>query len=288
MKISVAIITYNEADRIGPCLESVQFADDVVVVDAGSNDGTLEIAKKYPCRVIHRSWQGFSKQKQFAVDQCPNDWVLILDADERVSVELADEISRKEVPPLSITVFQIPRKNIFHGRWIQHCGWWPESVLRLVHQKRGLFDGRLVHEQWQTNGTIAGLENPILHHSFQSYADLLTKMQRYSNLAAHQMAQEKHPAHWWTPITHSFWMFLKTYAIQRGFLDGFDGLMISLSVAGGSFMKYAKLLEIERFGVTYDAEPESQNVIVPDDHDFEEGSKNTHLDTFEMVDKVSR
>lgn len=254
MKISVAIIAYNEADHIGPCLESVSFADEVVLVDAGSTDGTQEIAKEYPCRVLHQTWNGFSKQKQFAVDQCQNDWVLILDADERVSVELAHEIDRIENSPIEVTAFQIPRKNFFHDRWIQHCGWWPESVLRLVHQKRGLFDGRLVHEKWQTNGTITLLENPIFHYSYQSYADLLTKMQRYSTLAAYQMAQEKRSAHWWTPITHGVGMFIKAYGIQRGFLDGFDGLMISLSVAGGAFMKYAKLLEMNHYGVSDNAE----------------------------------
>jgi len=271
MKISVAIITHNEADRIGPCLESVLFADEIVVVDAASNDDTLKIAGQYPCRVIHQPWQGFSRQKQFAVNQCRNDWVLILDADERVSVELAEEIDHRNPPSVETTAFQVSRKNFFHGRWIRHCGWWPETVLRLVHQKRGLFDGRLVHEGWQTNGTISLLTHPILHHSFDSYADLLTKMQRYSNLAAHQMALEKRPVHWWTPITHSFWMFLKTYCIQRGFLDGFDGFMISLSAAGGSFMKYAKLLEIKRFGVTYNVGFDSEHSVSPLDHDSETG-----------------
>lgn len=255
MKISAAIIAYNEADRIAQCLESVLFADEVVIVDAGSTDGTMEIAKDYPCRILHQPWQGFSKQKQFAVSQCRNDWVLILDADERISVELADEISCRQTPSIDITAFQIPRKNFFHDRWVQHCGWWPESVMRLVHQKRGLFDGRLVHEQWQTNGTISELKSPILHHSFQSYADLITKLQRYSNLAAHQMAKENRSVYWWTPLTHGFGMFLKTYCLQLGFLDGFDGLMISLSVAGGSFMKYAKLIEIVQFGASYDSEP---------------------------------
>ena len=243
--ISIAIITRDEEDRISACVESLSFADEIVVVDSGSVDDTVHIARSAGCRVIMEKWRGYAGQKQFAVDQCRNDWVFILDADERIPLETAErlvDMPLNAVP--AITAYSFLRKNYFHGRWVRHCGWWPDRIVRLVNRKKGQFNNRLVHERWTTDGTIQDLNLTFDHHSFKDYSDLINKMQAYSTLSARDMfTQGKHAA-WWTPLSHGLWMFLRTYIIEMGLLEGFDGFMISALNGGGSFMKYAKLKEM--------------------------------------------
>jgi glycosyltransferase involved in cell wall biosynthesis len=245
--ISVAVIARDEEERLPECLESASFADEIVVLDSGSRDRTVEIARAAGARVLEEPWKGFSRQKQSAVDQCENHWVLILDADERVPGETAAAIlealsSRDE----AVTAFSFPRKNIFHGRWIRRCGWWPDRIVRLVDRRAGAFDGRAVHERWVTRGREQPLDAPLEHHSFRRYADLTVKMERYSDLAAASMHAEGRTAGPLTPPLHGLWMFLRTYVLELGILDGFDGFVISLMNGGGSFFKYAKLRELTR------------------------------------------
>ena len=243
--ISIAIITKNEEDRIKACMESLSFADEIVVVDSGSVDDTVHIAQSAGCRVITEKWRGYAGQKQFAVDQCRNDWVFILDADERIPQETSNILSEMPLNETqSITAYSFLRKNYFHDRWIRHCGWWPDRIVRLVNRKQGKFSSRLVHERWIPHGTIKDLDLAIDHHSFRDYSDLINKMQTYSTLSAREMFAQKKHAGWWTPITHGLWMFLRTYIFEMGFLAGFNGFMISTLNAGGSFMKYAKLKEL--------------------------------------------
>jgi glycosyltransferase involved in cell wall biosynthesis len=243
--LSIAIITKDEEDRIGACVESLSFADEIVVVDSGSVDDTVRIAGDAGCRVILEKWRGYAGQKQFAVDQCRNDWVIILDADERIPRETAEKLG--EIPlngGSSVTACSFLRKNYFHGRWIRHCGWWPDRIVRLVNRKKGRFNTRLVHERWITDGNVRDLDLIIDHYSFRNYSDLISKMQTYSTLSARDMfAQGKH-ARGWTPLSHGLWMFLRTYIFEMGVLEGFDGFMISALNGGGSFMKYAKLIEM--------------------------------------------
>ncbi len=247
MKISVAIIAQDEADRIAACVSSARFADDIVVVDSGSKDDTPQMAEAAGGRVFHIPWQGYARQKQAAVDLCRNDWVLLIDADEKASPKLAAKIKALNPSHLkNIAAFYVYRKNFFHGRWIRRCGWWPEREVRLLNRTKGKFSDHLVHERWLASGTIKQIDAHIEHHSYQNYADIIEKLQRYSTLAARQLAREGHTAYWWEPVTHGGWMFFRTYLLQRGALDGFDGLVISLSKAGGSFLKYAKLLEAQR------------------------------------------
>ena len=243
--ISIAIITKDEEDRIRACLESLSFADEIVVVDSGSMDDTVHIARTAGCRVITEKWRGYAGQKQFAVDQCRNEWVIILDADERIPRETAGklvEMPFNAVP--SITAYSFLRKNFFHERWIRHCGWWPDRIIRLVNRKQGQFNSRLVHERWITDGTIRDLNLTIDHHSFRNYSDLVNKMQTYSTLSARDMLAQGKRAGSWTPLSHGLWMFLRTYILEMGVLEGFDGFMISALNGGGSFMKYAKLREM--------------------------------------------
>ncbi|MFO7784737.1 MAG: glycosyltransferase family 2 protein [Thermodesulfobacteriota bacterium] len=243
--LSVAVITRDEEDRLPACLESVSFADEIVVVDSGSTDSTVEIAHSKGARVVVEAWRGFSGQKQFAVDSCSNDWVLILDADERVPSETAGAILHAlSFQDEAVTAFSFPRKNFLHGRWIRHSGWWPDRILRLVDRRYGSFDGRAVHERWLTRGREQSLSAPIEHISFRTYSDILAKMELYSDLAARSMYDSGRTSGPLTPPLHALWMFFRTYVMELGALDGFDGLVISIMNAGGSFFKYAKLREL--------------------------------------------
>ncbi|MCB2146932.1 MAG: glycosyltransferase family 2 protein [Deltaproteobacteria bacterium] len=248
--LSVAVIAGDEADRIEACLQSLAFADEViVVVDARSRDETLEIARSYGCRTFSKEWLGFARQKQYAVDLARNDWVLILDADERVPEQTAESMTRllSETGP-GVAAYGILRKNFFHGRWIRRCGWWPDRVVRLVNRKKGRFSDHWVHEHWVVNGPVKNLDLVIEHQSFRNYADLIDKMQNYSTLAAMQMKAKGQYAQWWQPPSHGLWTFLRTYFLELGLLEGIDGLIISLLNAGGSFLKYAKLRELWQYG----------------------------------------
>lgn len=247
--VSVAVIAQDEEDRIAECLESASFADEVVVVDGGSRDRTVEIAESFGCKVLINKWPGFAVQKQYAADHCRNDWVLILDADERVSKELADKIGETvEKDGDKFSAFGVLRKNFFHKKWIRRCGWWPERVVRLVDRRRGRFSNHLVHEHWVSDGPAKQLDLHIEHHSFRNYAGLIDKMQVYSTLAANQMLADGRLARWWTPILRGGWMFFRMYFLEFGILEGFDGFMISLMNGAGSFMKYAKLRELHIHG----------------------------------------
>ena len=245
LPLSVAIITKDEEERLPNCLKSVTFADEVLVVDSGSADGTVALAKSFGARVLVEAWRGYSGQKQFAVDQCLHDWVLILDADERVPQETTQVIMRELARnDTTISAYGFRRKNYLHGRWIKHCGWWPDRIVRLVNRRAGEFDGRPVHEKWITEGNVKELDTVIEHLSFRNYSELLAKMENYSNLASKELFEKEANVNALTPIFHGLWMFLRTYFLELGVLDGFDGLVISTTNAGGSFLKYAKAREM--------------------------------------------
>lgn len=244
MELSVAIIVRNEEERLPGCLESIRFVDEVLVVDSESTDKTIDVARSYGAKVIIKKWGGYSKQKQFAVDHCSHRWVLILDADERIPTETAEIIKSKvESQESDVSAFSFRRKNFLHGKWIRHCGWWPDRVVRLVDKGRGCLDGRPVHERWVTNGKICDLDATIEHISFKDYSQLVAKMERYSFLASEELFKQGVKVRVTTPLSHGLWMFFKTYVVETGFVEGFDGFIISLMNAGGSFLKYAKLRE---------------------------------------------
>lgn len=247
--ISVAIITFNEADRLAECVKSARFANEIVVVDSGSHDGTRETARSLGCTVYEHPFAGFARQKQYAVDRCSHEWVLLLDADERLPASTANDIKRLVSEANDdIAAFSFLRRNHLHGRWIRHCGWWPDKVVRLVRRHRGAFSPNTVHERWIANGRVEQLPLGIDHFSFRNYAEMIEKLQHYSTLAAQEMASRKAKVHCWSPLLHGGWMFFSTYLLKMGFLCGLDGLIISLLNAGGSFMKYAKCWEIIHHG----------------------------------------
>ena len=249
MLVSVAIIAQDEENRLPQCLDSLSFADEILVVDSGSRDKTVDIAKSFGCSVLLEPWRGYAKQKQFAVDHCLNDWVLILDADERIPGETGEKIKRIiDGPAPAIAAYSFLRKNFFHNRWIRHCGWWPDRVVRLVNRRHGQFNDQLVHERWVANGSVKQLDLAIEHRSFRCYSDLIRKMETYSTLAAQDMLKMGRRSHWWSPLSHGLWMFIRTYVLELGIIEGFDGFMISVLNAGGSFLKYAKLREMMLHG----------------------------------------
>lgn len=241
LPLSVAVITKNEEQRLPDCLRSVSFAGDIVVVDSGSTDRTVEIAEGFGCRVFVEEWKGYGPQKNSALQRCRYEWVLVLDADERIPPETAREISGVLQNP-SADAYSFPRKNYLRGRWIRHSGWWPDRVVRLVRKDRGRFD-HPVHEKWQTDGVISNIDSPIEHYSFSSYSDMLRTLDDYSTAIAEDLFSRGEKANRLSPVYHGAGMFFKTYFLKRGFLDGLDGLVIALTKAGGSFFKYAKLLE---------------------------------------------
>lgn len=243
--LSVAIITKNEEAMLPDCLKSVSFADDIVVVDSGSSDRTLEIAKEFGSRVFIEEWKGYGPQKNSAVSKCKYDWVLIIDADERIPHETKEEIQAVLKNP-SASAYTFPRKNFFHGKWIRHCDWWPDETIRLVKRGGGVFE-RLTHEKWVTEGRVEKLGSPIEHRSFQTYSDMLRVVEDRTTIMARELFQEGRRANIFTPILNSLAMFLRIYILKLGFFEGFDGFVIALTRAYGVFFKYAKLLEIQRY-----------------------------------------
>ncbi len=242
--ISVAIITKNEEKRLPDCLQSASFADDIVIVDSGSTDRTVEIAKGFGCRVFVEEWKGFGMQKNSAIQKCLNEWVIILDADERVPPQTRDLILHTLQNPNG-AAYSFKMKHFIKKRWIKHGGNWPDWHVRLVNKNKGAFEGE-IHEKWKTSGTIAKIDACIEHYGFPDYSDMLKTMNEYSTIAANELFLNGRRVNIFTPIVHCIPMFFKIYILKKGFLEGLDGLVLALLKAGGSFFKYAKLLELQR------------------------------------------
>lgn len=239
--LSVAIITKNEEKRLPECLKSVSFADDIVVVDSGSTDRTQEIAREFGCGVFVEEWKGFGPQKNSAIEKCKNRWVLILDADERLPEAARIEILKTLQNP-EASAYTLMRKNYLHGRWLKHSGYWPDRHIRLVDKTKGSHIS-IIHEKWMTDGDIQDIDSHIDHYAFSDYSDMLKTLNDYSSIIARDLFASGKRANPLSPVWHGIGMFFKIYIIERGFLDGMDGLVTALTKAGGSFFKYAKLLE---------------------------------------------
>jgi len=242
--LSVAIITKDEEKNLPDCLKSVSFAEDIVVVDSGSSDRTVGIAKEFGCRVFVEAWKGYGPQKNSALEKCKYDWVLSLDADERMPAG-SEDIIRKILKNPAADAYSFKMKHYFHGKWIRHCGYWPDRHVRLFDRKRGLFHGAM-HEKWIIEGTIFDLDAHIEHYGFYDYADMLTALDEFSTIQSRELFASGRKANVLTPLYHGVGAFLRIYLLQRGFLAGLDGLVIASTKAGGSFFKYAKLFELQR------------------------------------------
>jgi glycosyltransferase involved in cell wall biosynthesis len=240
--VSVAIITKNEENNIEDALRSVADANEIVVVDAYSSDGTVEICRKYTDKIFQHDWQGFARQKQMAVDHTCGPWVLILDADERVTPELKKEVT-DTLADTDCSGFYVSRKNHFLGKWIRHSGWWPDNILRLFKKESGYLELREVHESVTVKGAIGYLRHPLTHYTYWSLTDFIKRMENYSTLAAKEIRKNAGHAGLFSLTIRPFATFFKMYVLGLGILDGKRGLILAILYSYYTFLKYAKTWE---------------------------------------------
>jgi glycosyltransferase involved in cell wall biosynthesis len=245
LPLTVAIITLNAASQLGACLASVGFADEVLVVDSGSTDGTVEIARRHGARVELREWLGFGRQKQYAVSAARNDWVLCLDADERVSEELARSI-REAMGTQRYRAWRVARRNRFLGRWLAHGEGYPDWSPRLFNRMNARWSDDLVHEKVLFAVTPGTLEGDLMHDSADDLSTYLERQNRYTTLAARQAFEQGRGAGIVHLLLSPVVRFTKFYLMRLGFLDGLPGLLHISIGCMNSYVKYAKLIELRR------------------------------------------
>lgn len=247
MSVSVTIITFNEEQNIGRALESVQWADEIVVVDSGSSDRTLEIARTYTDKVYVYDWPGYAAQKQRAVELASHDWVLSIDADEVVTPELKQEILRVLEHPAS-DGYYISRLNYYLGYPIYHSGWAPDYQLRLFRKDKGRWRGAYVHESLHLDGVAGYLKSQLEHYSIQSLSAHHQRLDRYTTLAAEEIYSRGKSVGYGDLLLRPVATFLRNYVFKLGFLDGMAGLVVCYFSAYYVFLKFAKCWELSRSG----------------------------------------
>lgn len=246
-RLSVVVITKDEAERVRACLESVAWADELVVVDAESTDKTAQIAREFTDHVYVRPWPGFAAQKNFGLEQATGDWILSVDADEEVSRELRDEIEAVlAAPGAACAGYRIPRRNLFWGRFIRHGGLYPDWQLRLFRRGRGRFVDRAVHESVEVEGEVGRLRAALVHRSYRDVADFLARADRYSTLAAEEWLGSGRPARLRDLVLRPAGRFLSMYVVRAGFLDGWRGFLLAAFYAYYVFIRSAKVWERAR------------------------------------------
>jgi len=243
--ISATIITLNEEANIGDCLASLDFADEIIVVDSGSSDKTEAICKAHPkVRFFHQEWLGYGGQKNRAAELAHNDWILNIDADERISPEL--QLSLEDADTSGFSAARMARENYFGKRWIRHCGWYPDYTTRLYDRRKCSFSERVVHESLEHDGKVETLAGNLKHFTYTDISDYLQRMNRYSTLAAAEMHKSGETVGPLAFLIKPLATFIKMYVIRKGFLEGFLGLVLSMLYAQYTFCKYAKLAELSR------------------------------------------
>lgn len=246
-KVSVYIIAYNEAEKVRATLESVTWADEIIVVDSHSTDDTASIAKSMGARVVQVDFKGFGDLRNNAIKACSHEWILSIDADERCTPEVAHEIRTIMADPSSVDIWRIPRRNFFMGRWIQHSGWYPNFRQPQLFRTGSMFyDMKPVHEGYvpHSNKTIGTLKNAIWQFPFKNMAEVMHKANRYSSLGAEKIVHKKITMG--SALLHGIWSFIKHYIFKRGFLDGWPGFIIALGNFEGTFFRYVKALEMQK------------------------------------------
>lgn len=238
-KISATIITYNEEQNIERCLKSIQWVDEIVVVDSYSTDNTIEICKKYKCNVIQTKWKGFGKTKKFAVDNTSNDWILSIDADEEVSDSLRDAIGQLLVKP-TYNGFNIKRRSFYLGKEIKHCGWNNDFPLRLFNKEHANFNEKEIHESVVLHLEKAKINEPLFHYTYPTINSHIAKMNKYSELYALRFIKERKKYSISSSIFFGIIKFLNMYFFRLGFLDGKIGFILCLNSSIGVYLKYIK------------------------------------------------
>lgn len=237
IKISATVITKNESDNLADCLESLTWVDEIIIVDSGSTDDTVEIAKKYTNKVYIETWRGQGAQKNRAIELAQGPWILSIDADERVPSRLATDI-RKAIAANPACVFSVRRKNMYQDQWVRHCGWWPDWVVRVFRKDLAYFSDHIIHESIQTKLPVKKFHEAIVHHSFKSPQDFLHRAAWYAHHKAIEMHRDGRQASVWTAVSHACYCFVHTYFIRLGFMDGAAGMLIAVSNFIGVFYRY--------------------------------------------------
>lgn len=244
-KISVIIITGNEEKNIRDCLYSVKWADEIIVVDSESSDKTVEIAKEFTAKVFVHKWEGYAAQKAYALNLALNEWVLSIDADERVTNELAEELLNMNLNNVSIDAFKIHRENYFLGKKIKHCGWGNDYQLRLFRKSKTRLTDRLVHEGFVVEGNVSILKNSMLHYSYETLKEGFAKINEYSSLEANEKYKRKKVSGI-TIFLYPLVGFIQHFVFRKGFLDGTHGLLISLMHAMTKLQVQMKMWELQK------------------------------------------
>jgi glycosyltransferase involved in cell wall biosynthesis len=244
--VSAIVVCLNEERNIGACLESLRWCDEIVVVDAFSSDRTVEISRQFTERVIQRAWSGYRDQKEFAHSRATKEWVLLVDADERVTRELQEEIRRTlQKDGGQYAGYAIPRLVFYLQRWWRRGGWYPDYDIRLFRRDRATWGGRDPHEKILVQGTVRRLQEPLQHFTYRDMTDHLERINRFTSIAARELRREGRRARVSDALFRPAARFFFSYVLKRGFLDGFAGFHVAVTAAMYVFLKYAKLWELE-------------------------------------------
>ncbi len=240
IKISATIITFNEERNVARVIESLRCCDEILVLDSGSNDRTVEIATKLGARVVEASWHGYAAQKNIAVELASHDWILALDADESLSEALEAEIWQIKKSGPKHAGYTMPRMAQYMGRWILHGGWYPDRKIRLFDRRTAKWVGEYVHESVSVKGSVGHLKSNLLHFTCDSLSEHLRSMDGYTTLAAQEIASRETEIRFSRLLFDPMWTFFRTYVLKRGYMDGVEGLSIAYMAALYNYVKYAK------------------------------------------------
>ena len=244
--ISATVITFNEEKKIEDALRSLSFVDEIVIVDSGSGDRTLDICREYTDKIFQRDWSGFVDQKTYAVMKASNNWIISLDADERITPELQKEIETEAHAGFRYHGYRIPRTAYFMGRWIRHGDWYPDYQMRLFDRRHGNWQGGHVHESVKIVGRSGRMAGEIHHYTYRDFSEYLRKLETYSTLAALDYRQSGRKVAFWMLLGKPLSVFIKAYLMKRGFMDGAAGFAVAVMGAVSVFFKYAKLYELKK------------------------------------------
>jgi glycosyltransferase involved in cell wall biosynthesis len=239
-RLSIIIVAKNEAANIADCVRSASFADEVIVLDSGSTDGTADIARAAGAKVVATDWPGYGPQNNRGIDLATGDWFFSLDADERITPELATEIRAAMAQP-GVNGFRVPRVSMFCGRFMQHGGWRPDYTRRLARRGKGRFTEHFLHAHLEVEGPTGTLRQPIVHYSYRNMEAVLEKLNRYSSASVRDMTSSGRTGSFGGAILHGFWAFVRTYVVRLGFLDGRWGFMLAVFNAETTYYRYVKL-----------------------------------------------
>ncbi len=244
--ISAAVITFNEEDNIERCLDSVRWTDETVLVDSGSTDDTVPIAREFGAKIFHNDFVDFSQAKQYAIDQCSSEWILLIDADEEISPRLRDKIQKKITTSPGIYGYKIKRISEFLGKKILHGEWGSDYPVRLFQKAHSQMDGAVIHESVQVSGRLDRLHEPIYHYPYRSMNEYTRKINTYSQLVAEEMLKQDKKIKFFDIFSHGGFKFFQSFILKAGFLDGGRGLLLSCFLTYYVMLKYTKAWEMQK------------------------------------------